>query len=356
MRRKWVSYAGALVIVLGFAFVGAYLARMALLPRRSLTFPEQVDLGTVEPDEVLKASFTIKNQSSGPVRLSDFSADCECMGLFQVTPSGSARLEPVLLNAGQELAVSASFAAPGGGKRAFAHRVTFTADPPPPQPSSVLLTGTVQLRMYAEPSTVSWEPLRPHQTAAQVVRLVDFRKPPERTPFTLVSDHDSVTVESVEKVEGTEELSGNAGDGQVYRVKLKVQAGGEGEVSGSVLVLSGDEKTKIHSIPFYASVGPPIRLKPATVVFPRPGSADPFSARILLIYDSPCQVDLGPAPEGFRLEKDGSLFLVVGCDPEALPEPGKHTLVVHAKAADGTTHRLTLTVVIANILADKPEG
>jgi hypothetical protein len=357
MRRKWVNLAGALVVVSGFAFIAVHWVGNALLPRRgSLTFPEQVDLGAVEQGKELEASFTIKNQSAGPVLLSDFAGNCSCMGLFQPAPSGPEPLGSVLLNAGQELVVGARFAAPGAGTRVFAHRVTFTADPPPPQPPSVLLTGTVQIRMYAEPSSVSWGPLRPHQAAEQVVRLVDLRKPPERTPFALVSDHGSVKVESVEEVEGTEqELSPGAVDGQVYRVKLKVQAGAEGEVSGSVHVRCGDEKTTIHSIRFYASVVPAVRLVPPTLVFPRPGSADPFSGRVLLRSNSPCQLVLGPAPKGFRLEQAGK-FLVVRCDPDALPGPGKHTLTVHAKAADGATHRLTLTVVIAHSRPADPEG
>src|SRR5439155_10786304 len=132
-------------------------------------------------------------------------------------PSGPLPLGSVLLNAGQELAVGARFAAPDGGEPGFAHRVTFTADPPAPQPTSVLLTATVQIRMYAEPSSVSWSALRPHQAAAQVVRLVDLRKPPERTPFALVSDHGSVKVESVEEVEGTQQELSVAVDGRVYR-------------------------------------------------------------------------------------------------------------------------------------------
>ena len=56
-----------------------------------------------------------------------------------------------------------------GGDPVFGHRVRFTADPPPPQPPSVLLTGTVQLDMRAEPGVVSWGTLRPHQAAEQVV-------------------------------------------------------------------------------------------------------------------------------------------------------------------------------------------
>jgi hypothetical protein len=355
MRRKWVISAGALVVVSGLALVAAHWVRSTPPPDGSLTFPEQVDLGTVEPDKALEASFTIKNQSPGPVRLSDFAGDCRCMGLFRPGPSGPESLEPVLLNPGQELAVGARFEAPGGAKREFAHRVTFTADPPPPQPSSVLLTGTVQVRMYAEPGIVSWGTLRPHQAAEQVVRLVDRRKPPERTPFALVSDHGSVTVESVEQVEPTEVRSQAAGDGQVYRVKLKVQAGGRGEVSGNVHVRCGDEKTTIHSIPFYASIVPAVRLVPPTLVLPRPGNPDPFSGRVLLRSDSPCQLTLGPSPKGFLMELDGK-FLVVRCDPDALPGPGMHKLAIEAKAADGATHRLDLTVVIARSGTYAPEG
>ena len=57
-------------------------------------------------------SFTIKNQSSDPVQLSDFAANCNCMGLFRQAPSGLAPLESALLEAGEELVVSARFAAP----------------------------------------------------------------------------------------------------------------------------------------------------------------------------------------------------------------------------------------------------
>jgi hypothetical protein len=304
-----------------------------------------VDLGTVERGKVLKASFTIKNQSSRPVLLSDFAADCGCIDLCRQEPSGPAPLESVLLNPGEELAVSARFEPPGHGDPVFSHRVTFTADPPAAGAPAVLLTGKVQLGTYAEPEAVSWGRLRPYQTAERVVRLVDLRPPPERTPFTLVSDRDCVTVESVEEVARPEELSRADLDCQVYRVKLKLQAGGEGEVRGSVLVRGNDGQTTIHSIPFHAAVLPAVRLVPSSVVFPRRGKEDPFSARVFLSSDSPCEFDLRPAPEGFRLEPAGN-FLVVRCDPTALPRPGEHTLAVHATAADGETHRLTLTVLI----------
>jgi len=149
MRRKWVSSAVALVVVSGFALGGAYLARH-LRPREgSLTFPEQVDLGTIERGKVLEVSFPIKNQSSHPVRLSDFLGDCSCMGLFQAAPSGPEPLESVLLNAGEEVAVGARFAAPEGRDAVFAHRVTFRAYPPAPQQTSVLITGTVDVPMFA---------------------------------------------------------------------------------------------------------------------------------------------------------------------------------------------------------------
>ena len=357
MRRKWLIATLTLVVVSGFVLGAVHWIRSAFLPRAgSLTFPEQVDLGPVEPGNVVEASFTIKNQSSSPVRLSDFAADCGCMGLFQTGPSGPEPLESVLLNAGQELAVGARFEAPGRSKRAFAHRVTFTADPPPPQPPSVLLTAKVEARMYTEPGLVSWGTLRPHQTAEQVIRLVDLRKPSERTPFTLVSDRDAVTVESVEDVERTEDLSRAGVDGQVYRVRLKVHAGEQGEVSGRVHVQCGDEKTTIHSIPVYASVVPAVRLVPPTLVLPRPGGKDPFSGRVLLRSDSPGQLTLGPAPKGFLMELDGR-FLVVRCDLDALPEPGMHKLAVDAKMVDGATHRLTLTVVIARSwVGNPPEG
>jgi hypothetical protein len=341
------------MVVTGFILMAHWVPK-ALSLRGSLTFPEQLDLGTVEPGEVLDVSFTIKNQSSQPVHLSDFAGDCGCMGLLLATSSGPAPLEAFLLNAGQELAVTARIATPADGKHVFAHRVKFTAEPPPPQPTSVLLTGTIQMPMYAEPSSVSWGPLRPHQAAEQVVRLVDLRKPPERTPFVLVSDHDSVLVESVEEVERLEDRSQIDGDGKVYRVKLKVKVGGEGEMSGRVLVQCGDEKTTIHSIPFYGAVVPAVRLVPSTLVFPVPGKADRFSARVQLSSDFPCEFAPGPTPKGFRLEQTGK-FLEVRCDPAAPPKPGKHTLEVHAKAADGAAHQLTLTVVIAQSFAD-PEG
>jgi hypothetical protein len=352
MRRKLVSWTVA-VVVWGLAFAAAYglavvaaqWVRSAFPSHDSLTFPTAVDLGKVERGKALEASFTIKNQSSRPVRLSGFAGDCNCIGLFRQAPSGPVPLGSVLLNADEELAVSARFAAPGGGDPGFAHRVTFAADPPTAQPLSVLLTGTVQLDMYAAPSSVRWEHLRPTQAAEQVVRLVDLRQPSERRPFTLASDHDSVTVESVEEVERTEELSRVAVDCRVYDVKLKVQAG-ESDVRGSVLVRCGDEKTTIHSIPFYAAVVPAVRLVPSSVVLPRPGNADPFSAEVRLSSDAPCEFALEPAPKDFRLEPDGN-SLVVRCDPAAMPEPGKHVLAVHAKAADGATHRLTLTVFIA---------
>jgi hypothetical protein len=353
MSRKWVISAAASVVVSGLALAGAYelalvaapWARNALPPGGSLTFPKRVDLGTLEGGKQVEASFTIQNQSSGPVRLSDFAADCGCMGLFRQEASGPAPLESALLNAGEELVVSARFAAPDGGDRPFGHRVTFTADPPAPEPPSVLLTGTVRFRMGNVPENVSWVGLRPHQAAEQVVHLVDRRQASERTPFTLASDHDAVTVESVEEVKPTEELSRVAADGQVYRVKLKVRVGDEGDVSGSILVRSGDEKTPIHSIPFSAGVRSAVRLVPATVVFPRPGG-DPYSARVRLKSDSPWKLAPGADPEGFRLEQDGN-FLLVSCDPAALPGPGKHTLSVGARAADGTTRRLTLTAFVA---------
>src|SRR5207244_108136 len=122
-----------------------------------------------------------------------------------------------------------------------------------PQPPSVLLTGLVQLGMYAEPEAVSWGRLRPYQAAERVIRLVDLRQPAERTPFALVSDHGGVTVESVEEVARPVELSRVALDCQVYSVKLKFQAGGEAEVRGSVLVRGKAGQTTIHSIPFHAA-------------------------------------------------------------------------------------------------------
>jgi hypothetical protein len=361
MRRKWVISAVVLVAVSGVALVAAAWVRDALRPHGSLTFPEQVDLGAIEPGNTVEASFTIQNQSSQYVRLADFASDCGCLGLFRQAPAGPAPLEPVLLSPGQELAVGARYKAPGGGNRAFAHRVTFTADPPAPQPTSVLLTGTVQLPMYAEPGIVSWGTLRPHQTAEQVLRLVDLRKPAERTPFTLVSDRDSVTVESVEEARRTEDLPRAAEDGRVYCVKLKLQAGGQGEVSGRVHVRCGDEETAIHAIPFYASVVPAVRLVPPTLVLPRAGEEDPFSGRMLIRSDemrsdeSPGQLTLGPAPKGFLMELDGR-FLVVRCDRDAPPEPGMHKLAVDVKTADGTTHQLSLMVVIARSWVGKPGG
>src|SRR5205807_2367998 len=114
----------ALVGVSGLALVAAPWARNApppnaLPPRGSLTFPERVDLGTVERGKVLKASFTIKNQSSRPVLLSDFVADCGCMDLCRQEPSGPAPLDSVLLNAGEELTVSARLEPPGRGDPVF---------------------------------------------------------------------------------------------------------------------------------------------------------------------------------------------------------------------------------------------
>jgi hypothetical protein len=353
MSRKRMILAVGFGVVSGLALVGAYelavaaghWGRNALPPGASLTFPQKVDLGALEGGKEVKASFTIKNQSSGPVRLSDFAADCGCIGLFRQAPSGPTPLESALLNGGEELVVSARFAAPAGGNGVIDHRVTFTADPPAPEPPSVLLTGTVQLRMFTVPDIVSWGRLRPNQAAEQVVHLVDRRQPSERTPVTLVSDHHSVNVESVEEVKPTEELARVAADGQVFRVKLKVQARGEEDVSGRVLVRCGDEKRPIHSIPFSATVGPAVRLIPSAVVFPRPGIADAFSARVRLNSDSPCEFTPGPTPEGFQLEPAGK-FLVVRCDPDVIGQ-GKHTLAVEAKAADGATHRLTLTVFMA---------
>jgi Protein of unknown function (DUF1573) len=360
MRRKLVSWTVA-VVVWGIAFVAAYELALvaaqwvssAFPPREPLAFPKQVDLGKVERGKELEASFTIKNQSSSPIWLSNFAGDCGCIGLFWQAPSGPAPLGAVLLNADEELAVSARFKAPGGDDSVFGHRVTFVADPPAPQPLSVLLTGTVQLDMYAAPSSVKWEHLRPNQGAEQVVRLVDLRQPSERRPFTLVSDHDSVTVEFVEEVERTEELSRLAVDCRVYQVKLRVQAGDKPEVSGSVLVRCGDEKKTIHSIPFYAVVVPAVRLVPSSVVLPRKGNADQFSAQVRLSSDSPCEFALGPAPKEFQLELDGN-FLMVRCDPDALPDPGKHVLTVQAKAADGATHQLNLTVFIGTPRPGEP--
>jgi uncharacterized protein DUF1573 len=365
MSRKRVIFAVALVIVSGLALVGAYelavaaahRTQTALHPGASLTFLQQVDLGTLEEGKEVEASFAIKNQSSGPVRLSGFTTDCGCMGLFRQAPSGPAPLGPTLLSAGEELVVSARFAAPVGapadGNGGFTHRVTFTSDPPAPEPRpSVLLTGTVQVPMSTVPDGVNFGLLRPHQAAEKVVHLVDRRQPSGRTPFTLVSDNDSATVESVEQVKPPEELARAAADGQVYRVKLKVQAGGEGDVSGRVLVRCGDEKTPIHTIPFAASVRSAVRLVPSSLVFPRPGIADAFSAPVRLRSDSPCEFAPGPAPKGFQLEQDGK-SLVVRCDP-AESGPGKHTLAINAKAADGATHRLTLKVFVAAPPPDQP--
>src|SRR5205085_2420698 len=140
--------------------------------------------------------------------------------------------------------------------------------------------------------------------------------------------------------------------GQVYRVKLEVQAGAEEEVSGNVLVRCGDEQKPIHSIPFSAAVEPAVRLESSSVVLPRPGVADAFSTRVQLISDSPCEFAPGPAPKGFELEPAGK-FLMVRCDP-AVAGSGKHTLALDARAADGATHRLTLTVFVAVQTAGQP--
>ena len=65
-------------------------------------------------------------------------------------------------------------------------------------------------------------------------------------------------------------------------------------------------------------------------------------------------VPLPAHPEGFQLEQAGK-SLVVRCDPE-VSGPGKHTLAIGAKAADGETHRLTLTVFVAPQPPGQPEG
>lgn len=110
-----------------------------------------------------------------------------------------------------------------------------------------------------------------------------------------------------------------------------------------------------------SSIVPAVRLVPPTLVLPRAANEDPFSGRILIRSDetrsdeSPGQLTLGPAPKGFLMALDGR-FLVVRCDADTPPEPGMHKLVVEAKTADGATHQLALTVVIARSWVGNPEG
>jgi hypothetical protein len=308
----------------------------------SLAVADRLDLGEVARDEVFEASFSIQNRSSRPALLSDFSTSCGCLGLYQRTNGELKPMRETVLSGGEELQAIVRLH-PGRVPR-FAHQISFRTDVPGQEIVSVVITGSVNLGFYAMPESINWSQLRPGEEAHALMHLVDCRAHSKRIPFIVRSTHPAVAVEECVQASREEFNVALPDDCELYRIKVKVKAPEDGQIQGELRVQTGSAEADVRT-PFFATVHPIVYAQPSTVLLPRRGSQEPYTARVHCRADLPCVFSVDKVPSGIQAEMNNSV-LRISCQPDSLPPDGTHFLLLSAQNDEGQVFKLMVKVKV----------
>jgi hypothetical protein len=274
-KAKVIGAILVIVLVGVFAYAvrsGHFEQALALVsPRAVLDYPSVVDIGELERGKAVEVHFKLANRGDAPLSIEDGGASCACLGLIEFVNGQWVRMDPFVLEPGQEREVTTRLQVRGQTGKSFRELVRVRTNDPDNRLATIeILINKVRGGLLASPESAVFGTVPIGEERRQVIELRDDRVPPRKVESVSSTNPDHFTARLLAiEPEATFEESEAGHLTLVARVEILLRTNDSVDLFGGIEVrLAGDNRAP-DVIPVLGRVAAPVELSPSVLVLPR---------------------------------------------------------------------------------------